>query len=67
MDRSRLKRILLPYIVKHTLLGLTIVSLIFIALEMFQLVGTLSTEIGRMSSVHQQQQLPTEQGKFKSN
>lgn len=60
MNRGRIKKILLPFIVKHTLLSLICASIIFIVFLMFKLVSTLVKEITLMSDHHHQ--LTTEQG-----
>lgn len=63
MARGRIKKILLPYLIRHTLFGLVVTSLLFILFLMLRLVTTLTHEINRMSE--SQHQLSTEEGKAK--
>jgi len=58
MTRGRIKRILLPYLVRHTLFSLTGASLLFLVFLMLRLVTTLTHEMNQMSDQHQ---LTTEQ------
>ena len=62
MTRGRIKRILLPYLLRHTLFGLIGASVLFILFLMIRLMSTLTQEINRMSD--HQHQLSTEQGKL---
>lgn len=62
MNQGRIKKILLPFIVKHILLSLIGAAIIFIGYSMFNLVITLVKEINLMSDHHHQ--LSTSEGKL---